>query len=100
MKSPGFLAILFVGLVGCSYWLSNTTMADETNTGPELALQTGHIGNVGGAAFSPNSRQVATGGDDANVKLWDQSTGEVIRTLIGHTAGVTTVVFTRDGKSV
>jgi WD40 repeat protein len=65
---------------------------------PELALQTGHFGNVLAAAFSPDSKTIATAGEDSNVRLWKTDTGEVIRTLTGHTGAVTALDFSSDGK--
>ena len=37
---------------------------------------------------------------DKTVSLWDVVTGEKIRTLTGHTAEVTDVTFSPDGKSL
>jgi WD40 repeat protein len=93
-------AISYFWLVIC--WLpllASGVSSQQTKTGPpELALQTGHDGNVLAAAFFPDSKTIATVGDDFNVRLWKADTGEVIRTLIGHTGAVAAVAFSRDGK--
>jgi WD40 repeat protein len=78
--------------------LSQSILKPAQAENPQIALQAGHYGNVAAAAFSPDGRTIATGGDDWNVKLWDSITGEVKRTLIGHTASVTRVLFSPNGK--
>ena len=48
------------------------------------------------AAFSPDSTQVASGHVDGALKLWEVSTGRLIRTL-WHAKSVEAVAFSRDG---
>lgn len=67
---------------------------------PELALQTGHFGHAASAAFSPDGADLATGGDDGQVKLWEPGTGRLRRTMSGHTAGVMGVAFSPDGRTL
>jgi WD40 repeat protein len=66
-------------------------------TGKEcLRVATG--GSGGGVAYSPDGTQLATGGYyDGTVKLWDATTGELRRTLAGHTTWVWSVAFSPDG---
>ena len=47
-------------------------------------------------AFSPDSKRLASSSDDGTVRLWDVTTGELIRTLEGH-AVLHTIAFSRDG---
>ena len=35
---------------------------------------------------------------DSTVRLWDTTTGQIVRTLVGHTDIVFSVAFTPDGK--
>src|SRR5262249_40168122 len=44
-------------------------------------------------AHRPNGRWLASGGEDATVKLWDWETGALARTFIGHGNSVTSVAF-------
>uniref|UniRef100_A0A7C4QLF4 Serine/threonine protein kinase n=1 Tax=Schlesneria paludicola TaxID=360056 RepID=A0A7C4QLF4_9PLAN len=55
---------------------------------------------VHSVAFSPDSRLLATGGDDPQgyVQVWDVATGRRLRTITGHEDGVLSVVFSRDGQ--
>jgi WD40 repeat protein len=49
-------------------------------------------------AFNPKSSLLATGGEDAMVRLWDTSTGKQVGELPGHKTAVYCVAFSPDGK--
>ena len=48
-------------------------------------------------AFSPDGTQVAAGGGDRTVTVWDAARGTQARRLRGHTGKVTVVAFSPDG---
>ncbi len=79
---------------------------------PEQAFRTGqenypdpirlvaHAGRVGtyrsliwDVTFSPDSQLLASAGGDISIRLWDTQDANLIATLRGHTAGVTSVKF-------
>jgi WD40 repeat protein len=51
-------------------------------------------------AFSPDNKLLLTGSADKTARLWDVSSGQLLRVLSGHTAAVTSVAFTPDGKRI
>jgi WD40 repeat protein len=48
-------------------------------------------------AFAPDGRTLATGGDDATIKLWNLASLQQTATLRGHTGPVDGLAFSRDG---
>ena len=48
---------------------------------PTLVPQLGHSKAIGSVAFSPDGKQVLTGGSDGIARLWDAASGKEIRAL-------------------
>jgi WD40 repeat protein/serine/threonine protein kinase len=63
----------------------------------DLLTLKGHTDRVNAVAFSPDGQWLASGSDDATIKVWDATTGQEASTLRGHTAGVQSVAFSPDG---
>ncbi|MFN6564773.1 MAG: WD40 repeat domain-containing protein [Nostoc sp. ChiSLP01] len=59
-----------------------------------------HSDKVNSVAVTPDNLTLASGSNDKNIKIWSLSTGEIQRTLIGHTNKVNAVVFSPDGRLV
>ena len=62
-----------------------------------LATIADHRGPANFALFSPDGRQIVTGGDDRLVNVWDVQTGTLVRFLAGHASGVRSAAFSPDG---
>lgn len=62
--------------------------------------QQGHYFDLNTVAYSPDGRLLATGADDAKLKLWDTQSGFCYVTFTEHAAPVTGVAFTPNGQAV
>jgi WD40 repeat protein/tRNA A-37 threonylcarbamoyl transferase component Bud32 len=49
-------------------------------------------------AFSPDARNVATGGSDGTVKLWNTHSGQEEASLLGHAGLIVSLAFSPDGR--
>jgi WD40 repeat protein len=66
---------------------------------PNLELElNGHIGPITCAAVSPDSKLIATGGDDCTIKLWRAGTTQIVSTLPKEECPIERVQFSRDSK--
>lgn len=66
---------------------------------PLVRTLSGHSSEVNACAFGPKGRQIASGGSDGDVRLWEAKTGETM--LLGrHHGRVTACAFSPSGRHV
>lgn len=65
----------------------------NADSGAELKKLVGHTQPIDCAVFSPDGKQVLSGGRDQTVRLWDVASGKLLRNLEGHTDRVVAVAF-------
>jgi WD40 repeat protein len=58
----------------------------------------GHTNYVGGVAWSPDGKRIASASGDDTVQVWDAFTGGHVLTYRGHSSDVVTVAWSPDGK--
>ena len=72
---------LLILLVSMTFlWVS---LPSEGQQLPELVLQNGHTDSVNSVAYSSDGKTFASGSSDSTVKIWEVSTGQLLRTLKG-----------------
>lgn len=59
-----------------------------------------HRGNFSCMALSPDGKQLATGGIDGVIRVWDVETGKLNRALIGHEYYVYGLSWSPDGRAL
>ncbi|KAI8925529.1 quinon protein alcohol dehydrogenase-like superfamily [Entophlyctis helioformis] len=62
--------------------------------------QQGHDHDMNCLTYSPDGQFIATGGDDAKVKLWNTQTGFCFVTFTEHSGGISAIEFARRGQVV
>ncbi|MEQ1842737.1 MAG: hypothetical protein ABL994_20240, partial [Verrucomicrobiales bacterium] len=80
----------------------------EVETGDQIGTLKGHSDSVNAIAISPDGDfAISGGGDDplnrgkadATLKIWDLSSRRELRTLHGHAAPLSDIIFSPDGKT-
>ncbi|GAA5960716.1 hypothetical protein JCM3765_007302 [Sporobolomyces pararoseus] len=62
--------------------------------------QQGHFYDMNTLSFSSDGQQVATGGDDGKLKVWNSSTGFCFVTFEDHSSAISAVEFAKQGQVV
>jgi WD40 repeat protein len=71
----------------------------EIAAGQEVHTLEGHMGTAWSVAFSPDSKLLASSGDNT-VRVWDPGQRRLLKTLEGHTRQVYGIAFSPNGKQI
>jgi len=58
------------------------------------------LGYRGSVAYSPDGTRIVTTMGDRTARVWDARTGEMLKTLAGHTDDIATAAYSPDGKRI
>ncbi len=61
---------------------------------------TGHKGAVWSSVFSPDSKQLFSGGDDGIARIWDLQSGAIVHSFDKHDKMINWVAWSPDAKVV
>ena len=78
----------------------SASQSDWVPRAPAGRVLTGHRADVTRVAFHPSYSVIATAANDATIKIWDWETGELEKTLKGHTKTVTDCQYDSRGANL
>jgi WD40 repeat protein len=76
----------------------NRIVLRDPETGLATRIIEGHTNTVRGVAFRPGSSDLAAGGFDETVRVFDSRNGRMRQILTGHGAPVSMVAYSPDGR--
>jgi WD40 repeat protein len=59
-----------------------------------------YIDYLTSAVYSPDGRYILTASPDNRATIWDATSGEQVRTLIGHRDDVSSAAYSPDGRTI
>ncbi|MEH1966025.1 WD40 repeat domain-containing protein [Nostoc sp.] len=72
----------------------------KENRAIEVNTLEGHSDEVNSVAYSPNGQQLASASTDKTIKIWDASSGQLLKTLTGHSNRVINVAYSPNGQQL
>jgi WD40 repeat protein len=73
--------------------------ASAANPEPSRTIDA-HSGWIRAIAVSPDGKSIATCGNDRMVKVWDPTSGTLIREFSGHTSHVYNLIYSQDSRQL
>src|SRR6266699_6593065 len=96
--------ILITGIIDQAVIVLQVTHPITTMTFPSIGttlyVYVGHSSMVDTAAWSPDSKRIASGSFDDTVQVWDATTGRNVFTFRGHSDAVSALAWSPDGARI
>ena len=70
----------------------------DVETASRNLLRTGL--DINALAFSPDGKTLVSSSSDATIRIWNVSTGALLKAFKGHTKGVNSAAYSPDGKTI
>jgi WD40 repeat protein len=74
--------------------------AQAGNLNVEIVPGVGHSAAIASIGFSPDGRTIVTASEDKTLKLWEASSGRLLRTMVGHAQYAQTASFSPDAHEI
>jgi WD40 repeat protein len=85
-------------VIGTHYY--NVHLFNAADGSPAGLLE-GHTGAISALAPNPaDPNLLASASGDRSIRIWDLTTHQTVRTLLGHSSGVDSVVYSPDGRLI
>jgi WD40 repeat protein len=88
--------IILLFIIHYSLFITHCIFAQS----PEIKVQIGHSGIITQVAYSPDGKLALSASWDKTIKLWEITTGRLIRTFEGHDGHVNAISFSPDGNNI
>lgn len=100
MKRFACLCSLILSCLSVLPGQSRGISIDKADVEPQINMATDQACDTYAIAYSPDGKYIAAGYNNNEIRLWDATTGALVKTLTGHTGTVWSVAFSPDGKSL
>jgi WD40 repeat protein len=103
IASAGAVALVVAIALIINFAPSKSDAPSSKSSAPsvDVAVLAGQAGSVGGMAFSPDGKTLATvNNSEFSVRLWDVATRKVTKTIKSGGQGLYAVAFSPDGRTI
>lgn len=97
------LLTMAIGVAGYSLWQWQTSFHRPAPVEQMIVSKrrlTGHTSFVNTLLFSPDGQFLISGGADKQIKIWNLTTGQAVRTLSGHKSFINSLAISPDGQTL